>query len=382
MTDTGGARVHVGTSAETGQGYDVLVRQGALEALAGCVTAAAPAGSYAVITPERLADIYGALARDALHAAGHRVELLSFDDSEALKTRETWAMLTDRMIELQFGRDSCVIAVGGGVTGDVAGFVAATYMRGIPFVQIPTTLLAMIDASVGGKTGLDTGAGKNLVGAFHAPSVVIADPAVLRTLPMRELRSGFAEAVKHGAILDAAYFDFLGSHADDLLALDTAAIQHVIARSVSLKAGVVSVDPRERGRRAILNFGHTIGHALEHASGFAMPHGFAVSVGMCVESSLGEAMGVTRAGTTAAITQLLARFGLPTHATFEPESLARAMTTDKKARAAQPRFVLLRGIGECAEDAAGAWTHGVDSRVLETVLRDAARDDASVSDLV
>jgi 3-dehydroquinate synthase len=382
MTDTGGARVHVGTDTATGRGYDVLVRQGAFDALAGCVTALAPAGSYAVITPERLADSYGARARDALIAAGHRAEILAFDDSEARKTRETWAVLTDRMIELQFGRDSCVIAVGGGVTGDVAGFVAATYMRGISFVQIPTTLLAMIDASVGGKTGLDTPAGKNLIGAFHAPSVVIVDPTVLGTLPERELRSGFAEAVKHGAILDAIYFDFLGSHADDLLALDTAALQHLIARSVTLKADVVSDDPHEQGRRAVLNFGHTIGHALEHASGFAMPHGFAVSVGMCLESSLGEAIGVTRAGTTAAITQLLTRFGLPTHATFEPESLARAMTTDKKARAAQPRFVLLSGIGECATDATGGWTHVVDSDVLATVLRDAARVGASASDLV
>src|SRR5690606_4159708 len=195
-----------------------------------------------------------------------------------------------------FGRDCCVIALGGGVAGDIAGFVAATYMRGVPFVQLPTTLLAMIDASVGGKTGVDTAAGKNLVGAFHAPRIVIIDPLTLRTLPETELRSGLAEAVKHGAILDAAYFDWIADHVDDLLARDHAALEYLIARSVDLKANVVSEDPLESDRRAILNFGHTVGHALERCTNYRLPHGFAVSAGMCAEAALGQAAGFTNRG--------------------------------------------------------------------------------------
>lgn len=380
--DAGGARVRAAGITPDAAGYDILIRQGAFDHLADCITAAAPAAAYAVITPRNLAASYGARALAAMRNAGLRAELLDFDDREECKTRETWAALTDRMLELRLGRDSCVIAVGGGVTGDVAGFVAATYMRGLPFVQVPTTLLAMIDASVGGKTGVDTDAGKNLVGAFHAPTVVVIDPAALHTLPVLQLRSGLAEAVKHGAILDAAYFRWLEDHADELLALDAAALAHLIARSVELKAAVVSSDPLEKGRRAILNFGHTVGHALEHSSGFTMPHGFAVSIGMCIEASLGEAVGVTDAGTGAAIAKLLARFGLPTRTTFEPDALLHAITIDKKARATQPRFVLLHHTGKCTPDGNGMWTHAVDPQVLRTTLLRAAQHGATPSDLV
>jgi 3-dehydroquinate synthase len=380
--DAGGARVHAAAITADASGYDILIRQGAFDQLADCVTAAAPAAAYAIITPRNLAASHGARALAALRGAGLRAELLDFDDREECKTRETWATLTDRMLELKLGRDSCVIAVGGGVTGDMAGFVAATYMRGLPFVQVPTTLLAMIDASVGGKTGVDTDAGKNLVGAFHAPTVVIIDPAALHTLPALQLRSGLAEAVKHGAILDVAYFWWLEDHADDLLALDATALQHLIARSVELKAAVVSSDPLEKGRRAILNFGHTVGHALEHFSRFTMPHGFAVSIGMCIEASLGEALGVTRAGTGAAIAKLLARFGLPTRTAFDSDAVLHAITIDKKARTAQPRFVLLRHTGECTPDGNGMWTHAVDPQVLRTTLLHAAQRGVTPSDLV
>ena len=380
--DAEGARVRAGGIHADAAGYDVIVREGALDQLADCVTAAAPAAAYAVITPRNLAATYGARAVAALRGAGLRAELLAFDDREAWKTRETWAALTDHMLELELGRDSCVVAVGGGVTGDVAGFVAATYMRGLPFVQVPTTLLAMIDASVGGKTGVDTHAGKNLVGAFHAPAVVVIDPAALRTLPAVELRSGLAEAVKHGAILDAAYFRWIDHHANELLALDAAALAHLIARSVELKVDIVSGDPLEKGRRAILNFGHTVGHGLEHFSRFTVPHGFAVSVGMCIEASLGEAVGVTRTGTALEIANVLARLGLPTQSAFEPDALLHAMAIDKKARVAQPHFVLLRHVGECAPDEKGKWTHAVDAEVLRTGLRDAAQHAARASDLV
>lgn len=364
----GGLRVRV-DGIPASAGYDVVIRNGALKELPERITAAAPASAYAVITPFGLQDTLGARVRADLHAAGLHAELLGFDDGELHKTRETWAALTDRMLELRFGRDSCIIALGGGVTGDVAGFVAATYMRGIPFVQVPTTLLAMIDASVGGKTGVDTPAGKNLVGVFHSPEVVIVDPAVLATLPPVQIRSGLAEAVKHGAILDADYFAWIDQHAADLLSLEPSALEHLVARSVQLKAGIVSADPLESGRRAILNFGHTVAHALERFVGYTIPHGFAVSTGMCAEAALGEAAGVTDVGTADAIRTLLTRLELPVRAAYEPDALMDAMAVDKKARSSRPRFVLLRHVGECATDARGTWTHVVDSDSLRRVLQ-------------
>ena len=365
----GGMRVRVEAMPALAAGYDVIVRHGAMAELAARVAAAAPAAAYAVITPHALHDTLGSRALTSLRAADLRAELLAFDDRETHKTRETWASLTDRMIALKFGRDACVIAVGGGVTGDVAGFVAATYMRGIPFVQVPTTLLAMIDASVGGKTGVDTPAGKNLVGSFHSPALVIVDPVALRSLPELQLRAGLAEAVKHGAILDAAYFGWIGAHADALLALDAPALEQLIAHSIEIKAQVVSADPLESGRRAILNFGHTVAHALERCAGYAMPHGCAVSVGMCVEAQLGESMGVSRPGSADACATLLSRLGLPVRAQFAADALLDAMSIDKKARGSKPRFVLLRDIGECAPALHDVWTHEVPSDTLLHVLR-------------
>ena len=357
---------------EAQPGYDVIVRHGALDELPQRITAAAPAAGYAIITPAGLHDTIGTRVQRDLADAGLRAELLPFDDREANKTRETWAALTDSMLSLGFGRDACVVAVGGGVTGDIAGFVAATYMRGIPFVQVPTTLLAMIDASVGGKTGVDTSAGKNLVGAFHEPAVVIVDPAVLETLPREQVRSGLAEAVKHGAILDAEYFHWIGEHVDDLLSLDAAALEQLVTRSIALKADIVSTDPFEGGQRAILNFGHTIGHALELFADYTMPHGFAVAIGMCMEAELGTHTGVTEQGTTAKIEAVLTRLGLPVRADIDAGALLNAMRVDKKARGAQPRFVLLERIGTCATDARGGWTHAVDPAALLTALEGAA----------
>lgn len=372
MMHHGTARIRVEAIPWTAPGYEVIVRSGALRELAERVTLAAPAESYVVITPHRLEESYGARAVGALRAGGLRAELLAFADDEAGKTRDTWAALTDRMLALELGRGSCVIALGGGVTGDVAGFVAATYMRGVPFVQVPTTLLAMIDASVGGKTGVDTAAGKNLVGAFHSPRLVVIDPDVLHTLPPMQLRAGLAEAVKHGAILDAEYFAWIERSAEELLALDSAALEHLIVRSVQLKAGVVSADPLEAGRRVILNFGHTVGHALEHASGYAVAHGFAVAAGMWAEAKLGEAAGVTVPGSADALARVLSQLGLPTTMKADRAVLMQSMRIDKKASRAQPRFVLLRAIGECASDLEGGWTHAVDAHVLVDVLHDPA----------
>ncbi|HZB28493.1 MAG TPA: 3-dehydroquinate synthase family protein, partial [Gemmatimonadales bacterium] len=200
-------------------------------------------------------------------------ETLTFPSGEKSKTRETWASLSDSLLERGLGRNGALIALGGGVTGDLVGFVAATYMRGLPYLQVPTTLLAMLDASVGGKTGVDTPHGKNLIGAFHPPHAVIADPSTLATLPDRAYRAGLAEAVKHGLIADQAYFEWMEAETAALDTRDLGVVTRLIRRSIEIKAEVVGRDERESGRRAILNAGHTVAHALEQASNYELPHG-------------------------------------------------------------------------------------------------------------
>lgn len=245
-------------------------------------------------------------------------------------------------------RDATVIALGGGVIGDLAGFAAACWMRGIDCVQLPTTLLAMVDSSVGGKTAVDLASGKNLVGAFHPPRAVIADTSTLRTLPDRELRAGLAEVVKYGAIFDASFLDWLEAHADALLARDDAALAEAIARSCAYKAEVVARDPFERGDRAMLNFGHTFGHAIETEQGYAgatgdgLNHGEAVAVGMVLAARLSAALGRASAADTDRLRHLLDRFGLPTSIPrgLSPQALLARMRLDKKADAAGMRFVL------------------------------------------
>jgi len=364
------SRMRVSVPEQPGSYYDVIVRSGSLHELPMFIENAVDAAAYVVIASDNVAAIHGETLLDRLRSTRLRAELITFADGEAHKTRDTWAALSDAMLAHGFGRDCCVIALGGGVTGDIAGFVAATYMRGVPVVQVPTTLLAMIDASVGGKTGVDTEAGKNLIGAFHSPRLVVIDPHALWTLPADEMRYGMAEAVKHGAILDEAYFGTIERDVDALLEARADVIERLVIRSVQLKAQVAAVDPYEQGERAILNFGHTVGHALERASAYEMKHGAAVSVGMVVEAALGEAAGITEKGTADRLANVLARLGLPTRLDRDPAGLVESMRFDKKARRAEPRFALLRRIGECAQNEKGEWTHAVAPETLDAVLHD------------
>jgi 3-dehydroquinate synthase len=256
-------------------------------------------------------------------------------------------------------------------------------MRGLPLVQAPTSVLAMIDAAVGGKVGIDVTRGKNLVGAFHQPRVVVIDPLVLRTLPRDEIRCGLAEAVKHGAILDRAYFDWIAADAASLLALEPSAVQRLVGRSIELKAGVVAEDPHERGRRAVLNFGHTVGHALELYSGYAVPHGFGVSVGMVAEALAGERIGITPPGTAQRIAGVLEKCNLPTWLPAQAfdgpaEGVLEAARLDKKSRDATPRVVLLAEMGRCAAAEDGSWTHRVPGDVLLGTIREVIRDPRAV----
>ena len=274
-------------------------------------------------------------------------DTLTFPAGERSKTRDTWSRLTDELLRLGFGRDSGIVALGGGVAGDLAGFVAATNMRGVPYVQVPTTLLAMLDASVGGKTGVDTAEGKNLIGAFHPPVAVVADPLALATLPDREYRAGLAEAVKHGLIADREYFEWLERESEALVARDARALRHLVQRSVELKAAVVSEDEREGGRRAILNAGHTVAHALERTTEYRLPHGEAVALGLVAEAALAAGLGLATPEPGARLVALLERLGLPTRIA-EPvsaERLLAAMESDKKNRGGVIRFALPRGLG-------------------------------------
>src|ERR687890_27471 len=290
--------------------YRVTVAAGLRHHFARAIAAAAPAHHYAIVSDESVAPLYAQPL--ALSLAAHApVSLHVIPSGEEHKTRETWARVTDGMLDAGCGRDTTVVALGGGVVGDLAGFVAATFMRGVPVVQCPTTLLAMIDASVGGKTGVDTAAGKNLAGASHPPAAVLADVETIRTLPLAERRAGLAEAIKHGVLADAAYFARMESEFPPLLDAEPAATLEVVARSVEIKAEVVRADEREHGRRKTLNLGHTLGHALEHVSGYALLHGEAVAIGMVLEARIAERLGVADAGTAEQIEAVLRRGGLP-----------------------------------------------------------------------
>ncbi|HQR16855.1 MAG TPA: 3-dehydroquinate synthase [Gemmatimonadales bacterium] len=348
--------------------YAVRVQPGALDELPALVSRLWPTRRVAVITD----DTVGALLADRL-AAGPWALVLSVPAGESSKTRARWEALTDALFAAGFSRDSAIVALGGGMVGDLAGFVAATYARGIPFLHVPTTLLAMVDSSLGGKTGVDTAHGKNLVGAFHPPAAVLADPLVLRSLPPQHLRGGLAEMAKHGLIADAAYWHELGQSAAELKAREPVVLTRFIARSVEIKAAVVMEDEREGGRRAVLNAGHTVAHAVEHASGFGVPHGDAVAMGLVVEAHLAESVGVAVPGLAAEITAGLRRLSLPTRLSLELDAnqLLEAMRLDKKRAGTELRFALPRDLGVMARDDE-RWTIAVrDPSAIVHALRSA-----------
>jgi 3-dehydroquinate synthase len=317
-----------------------------------------------------VAEIYGRSVQASL-GGKDRCGLFQFPAGEESKTRETWRDLTDGMLDAGYGRDAAVVALGGGVVGDVAGFVAATYLRGVPYIQVPTSLLAMIDSSVGGKTGVDSSHGKNLIGAFHQPAVVVADMATIESLPAVHVSAGLAEAVKHAVIADPEYLARLVSDANAILERNRGALLRTVKRSVEIKAEVVSQDECERGKRAILNFGHTIGHVIETATEFRMLHGEAVALGMIAEADLGVWLGITSPDVPRVVLEGLQRLGLPTQMQVGRDGLKlRAlMKLDKKGREGAVRFALPRDVGDMARAEDGGWTHTVPEPVIERVLR-------------
>jgi len=351
--------------------YPVVVGSGALSRLPELVSPRLRAHRWAVISDATVAALYGDAVLGSLEAAGQEARLFTFPPGERQKTRSTWAELTDALVEAGFGRDSAVVALGGGVTGDLAGFVAATFLRGVPVIQVPTSLVAMVDASVGGKTGVDVPAGKNLVGAFHPPRLVLADPETASTLPRRERAQGLVEALKHGAILDERYFDDIEASLPRLLEGEIEATERTVFRSVELKAAVVGEDEREAGYRQILNFGHTIGHALEAASSYELPHGSAVAMGMILEARLGERLGVTEAATSGRLRRATEALGLPAvlDRSTDPTLVSRFLGADKKRLEGRVRFVLLRRLGSV--DAEGGWSRSIPQEEVRAVLEEA-----------
>ena len=289
--------------------------------------------------------LYGELVTRAL--ADRRIVDVRIPDGEQYKTQEYASRVLDVLVANRFGRDCTVLALGGGVVGDLSGFAAACYQRGVAFAQLPTTLLAQVDSSVGGKTGVNHPGGKNLIGAFHQPVAVIADTATLATLPPRELRAGLAEVVKYALVFDSGFLDWIERHVDELLALEPQALAHAIHRSCELKAEVVRRDERESGDRALLNLGHTFGHAIETATGYTQwLHGEAVATGMVIAADLSARLGMLSTADVRRVRELLQRIGLPVEA---PRVGAQAalgyMGADKKVKAGRIRLVLLEKLG-------------------------------------
>jgi 3-dehydroquinate synthase len=328
--------------------YEIVVEPGALGSVGPRLRALGVGSRAAVISDPAIRRLYGKLVTDSLDEAGFFVTVVDVPEGESAKrlavAEECWNALLDAGLD----RTSTVLALGGGAVGDVAGFVAATYMRGMNLVQLPTTVLAQVDASSGGKTAIDHPMAKNLIGVFHQPRLVLVDPLTAGTLPEREFRSGLAEIVKHGVVLDAAYFGEVEAQAGPLLARETATLVRIVAGSCRLKATVVQRDERESALRAVLNYGHTVGHALEAASGYGQwTHGEAVSLGMVTEARLAERLGIAAPDVTERQERLLAELGLPVRTgPIDLDAVLAAMARDKKSRDGRVPFVLAPRIGE------------------------------------
>lgn len=332
----------------TGEPYKILIEGGLLLEVPQDLNNLKLGHRYAIISDHNVAELLGEDLSRLMQEAGLPNELLVFPAGEASKNIDTVVSLARQMVHKGFDRKSAVVALGGGVTGDLAGFLASIYLRGIPYIQIPTSLLAQVDSSVGGKTGVDLPEGKNLLGTFYQPRRVYIDYGVLSTLPFDHLRNGLAEVVKYGCISSPELFGFLEKNALALLHYEASALEHIIYESCRIKAEVVSKDEKEGGLRRILNFGHTIGHAIEAASNYKILHGFCISIGMVAAARLSEKLGVAEEKISPRLEALLREFQLPTRLPQELDSssIKGFLRTDKKVWKGKLTFVLLKSIGE------------------------------------
>jgi 3-dehydroquinate synthase len=335
-------QVHLGE-----RGYAIVIERGALATVGARVRALGVGRRAAVLSASPVFERHGPAVVESLKQAGLTVVTVDLPDGEAAKTLRVAEHCWNVLLDARLDRTSTVLALGGGAVGDVAGFVAGTYMRGVHLVHLPTTVLAQVDASIGGKTAIDHPQAKNLIGVFHQPRLVVADPTALVTLPEREYRSGLAEVVKHGVVLDAGYFADLEASVAPILAREPTTLERVIGGSCRLKAAVVERDEREAELRAVLNYGHTIGHALEVATGYRRwTHGEAVALGIVAEARLARRLGIADPATVERQEALLAALGLPTGVdVVDVDQVLAALRRDKKARDGRVPFVLAPAIG-------------------------------------
>jgi 3-dehydroquinate synthase len=327
--------------------YDVHCRWGALGDLGALMRDAGLSGSAFAVTDSNVGPQFGERALAVLRAAGFEPALFTIPAGESSKSLDTVREVYDWLLDHRAERGSALVALGGGVVGDLTGFVAATYLRGVPFVPCPTSLLAMVDASIGGKVGVDHPRGKNLIGAFYPPRLVVQDTSLLAALPSRSLREGFAEVIKHGLIMDPAMLDVLEGEAKRLLAVEPDLTTEIVVRNAALKAKVVTEDEREGGLRAILNYGHTIGHAIEAVTAYGpILHGEAISTGMMAAAEIGRRMGVTPAAIVERQRRIFELYGLSVRrAGLDPKAVLAATRLDKKVAGRKLRWVLLEDAG-------------------------------------
>ena len=353
MADTKTVRVALGPRS-----YDIKVGEGLLPKLGAEMAGRGLSGLAGIITNETVSPLYAQAAIDSLGAAGFQPKLFVMPDGEKFKSLEWVSVIYGWLLDLRFERKSPLVALGGGVIGDITGFAAATYLRGVPFVQVPTTLLSQVDSSVGGKTGVNHPLGKNMIGAFYQPRLVLADIATLGTLPDEEFLSGMAEIVKYGVIYDAELFGYIDTNKGAITAREPWALMHIIRRSCEIKAAVVAEDERESGLRAILNFGHTVGHAVESLTEYTeYRHGEAVAIGMVAAAKLAHRSGLCGADTPVRIEALLRAIGLPVSMPgLDPKAVLEAISHDKKAEDGKVKMVLPRKIGKVAVTA--DWDEG------------------------
>jgi 3-dehydroquinate synthase len=331
----------------SGAEYQVTIETGLLGRVGEKLRSLSKSSKVAVVTDSNVAEKHLPRVEGSLRSVGFEVISATVPAGEQHKTVESILPLYDRFLSARIERSTPVVALGGGVIGDMAGFLAATILRGVPFVQAPTTLLAMVDASVGGKTGVDHAMGKNLIGAFHQPIAVFADPEALRTLPEREIQSGLAECIKHDLIRDGKAFAELERKIEGAVALDMDVLAKLVAHNVAIKARVVEADPFEKGERAHLNFGHTFGHAIESVSGFSYSHGQSVALGMCAASYVSMKLGYISESERKQIISTIGKAGLPTNELkLDITKVVEAMASDKKVKDGKIRLVLLEKVGK------------------------------------
>ena len=326
---------------------------------------------FAVITDSNVSDLYARPICENLLQAGYEVDMFVFSAGEKSKTRETKARIEDAMLEKGYRRDCCIIAVGGGVVTDLSGFVAGTYGRGIPFINYATTLLAAADASVGGKTAVDTPLATNLIGIFHQPKKVYIDIASWKTLPAREVRSGMAETIKHACLASEDMFEFLEENLDDVMNFVPFACEYIAENNCRIKYQVVMQDEKETsGLREVLNLGHTVGRAIETVSDYQLLHGEAVSIGLVAQAHLSHSLGYMTEEQVLRVIELLKKAGLPTTIPeyIDREELVKKLYTDKKVRSGKLRFVLQKGIGQVLEFTPGVYAKAIEEEAVRAVL--------------